>query len=173
VSSTARTRGTSCVRNKSVLPSAARTAKNGSAHFLAEIFKGVRQSMADGKSQLAQTKCLQKRHHLVPHAHGAVLQIAIIEAQPWINQDFLHPVFLGQVRQTGKIIPHPPDDVPAQIEVPDFSHIEASHETEDDGRFMCRRHAEYFSRLLRAGQVDHFGARLQAGSRDLRLISFD
>ena len=45
----------------------------GTADFLAKIFKGVRQRVADGKAEVTQAKRVQKRRHLMAHTNGTVL----------------------------------------------------------------------------------------------------
>src|SRR5438045_1750057 len=64
----------------------------GAADFLPEIFEGVRQSVTDRKAERAEAECVQENGHLVPHAHGAVLEVAIVKTEPRIDEDFFHAV---------------------------------------------------------------------------------
>ena len=59
----------------------------GAADFLAEILEGMRQGMADRESQGPQAEGVQEDAHLVADADRAVLEVAVVEAQPGIDED--------------------------------------------------------------------------------------
>ena len=89
--------------------------------------------MADGKTEIPQPERVQKNVHLVPHAHRAVLQVAVIKAEAGIKDDFLHAAALREFNLARKIIAHHRDRVGAQIEVADFTNVLARDITDDDG----------------------------------------
>jgi len=93
VCSTARTRGTSWVRKRSVFAESGQDGEErlGAADFVAEILERVGQGMADGVTQRAQAEGVEERGQLVAHAHGAVLQVAVVETEPRIEDELLHP----------------------------------------------------------------------------------
>ena len=51
------------------------------ADFVAEKFEGVGQGMADWKTERPESERVQEDIHLMPHANGTVLQIAVVK---WI-----------------------------------------------------------------------------------------
>lgn len=67
----------------------------GATDFVAEKLKGMGQGMANRKPERPQPKRIQENVHLMPDADGAVLEIAIIETEPRIDEDFRHAVALG------------------------------------------------------------------------------
>ena len=60
----------------------------GAAHFVAKKFKGMRQGVANGKAECAQTKRVQKDRHLMAHSLAAVLQISVIKSEARIDEGF-------------------------------------------------------------------------------------
>src|SRR5205807_2564909 len=78
----------------------------GAAHLLAEILERMGQRVANREAQRAQPEGVQKNRHLMPNAHRAVLQVAIIKAQAWIEENLLHAVARGDFDLPSKIIAH-------------------------------------------------------------------
>src|SRR5439155_1262698 len=76
------------------------------AHLFTEVFEGVRQGMANGKAKTTEPERVQENRHLMAHPHGAVLQVAVIKAQPGIEQYLLHSCARGGVYLAREIIPH-------------------------------------------------------------------
>src|SRR5688572_6923230 len=87
------------------------------AHFLAEVFEGMRKGVANGKAKGPQTECVQENIHLVADPDRAVLEIAIIEAHPRINEDACYPSRTSQFNLLSKIVMHHGDWVGRQIEI--------------------------------------------------------
>src|SRR5437899_2841415 len=90
------------------------------AHLLAEILKGVRQGMANGKAKTTEPERVQENRHLMAHPHAAVLQVAVIKAQPGIEQYLLHSCARGGVYLAREIIPHHRHRIGAKIEIAHF-----------------------------------------------------
>ena len=91
--------------------------------LFAEKFKGVRQGMADRKSQRPQPERVQKNGHLMPHAHRAVLEVAVIKAEAGIENDFPHAVALRNFNLPRKITAHHFDRIGTKIEIADFADV--------------------------------------------------
>src|SRR5687768_8618671 len=70
----------------------------GAPDFLAEVLECMRQRVAYRKPERAQTKRAQKYVQLVLHAHGAVLQIAIIKTEARVDEDFFEPDLLRKLK---------------------------------------------------------------------------
>src|SRR6266436_4516900 len=65
-------------------------------HLLAEILEGVRQRVANRKTQRPQPERIQENRHLVAHPYRAVLQVRIVKTKPWIEDDLFHAVAGGE-----------------------------------------------------------------------------
>ena len=138
----------------------------GTAHLVAEILKGMRQRVADWKSQRPQPECVQENVHLMPHAHHAVLQIAVIKAEAGIEDDFFHTVALRDFNLPPKIAAHHFNRVGAEIEIADFTDVFALHVTKNHRRVMRRDHAEQLIAAVRAREIQNVRARFETGARN-------
>src|ERR1044071_9555131 len=58
----------------------------GATDFVAEKFKRMGQGMANWKSKCSQSERVQKNVHLMAHANGAVLQIAVVKTKTGIEK---------------------------------------------------------------------------------------
>src|SRR5437762_951422 len=105
----------------------------GAAHFFPEILKGMRQSMANREPQYPQAEGIEENGDLVAHPQGAVLQVAVIEAQAGIKQDFFYAITSGHFDLAREIVAHPPDRIDAQFEVSHFPDIGSLHIANDYG----------------------------------------
>src|SRR5436190_4118485 len=72
------------------------------SHFFAEVFERVRQCMADRKTERPQPERIEKNLHLMAHALGAVLQVAIVKPQPRIEENSFHTIPVGQLDLAAK-----------------------------------------------------------------------
>src|SRR3989442_1484658 len=104
----------------------------GAAYLLAEIFKGMRQSVTNWKPERPQTERVKENTHLMSHPQGAVLEVAIVEAQTGIKEDSFDPVPTGDFDLARKIIVHPSDRIGAQFKVGYFADIRSVHVADDD-----------------------------------------
>ena len=138
----------------------------GTTHLVAEILKGMRQRVADWKSQRPQPERVQENRHLVLYAHRAVLQIAVIKAEAGIENDFFHVVALCDFNLPGKIFTHHLNRVGAEIEIVHFADVFALHVTKNHRRVVIRNHAEQLIAAVRACEVQNVRARLKARARD-------
>src|SRR5208282_1712374 len=89
----------------------------GAADFVAEKFKGVGQGVADWKTERPQPERVQENVHLVPHADGAVLQVAVVKAEAGVQDNSLHAAALRNFDLSRKILAHHFNRVGAQIEI--------------------------------------------------------
>src|SRR5882672_3277267 len=64
----------------------------GGADFFTEVLEGMGQGVADWKTQCAEPEGVQEHGQLMPHAHSAVLKVAIVKAETRIEKDFLHAI---------------------------------------------------------------------------------
>ena len=69
----------------------------GATDFFLEKFEGMREGVADGETEVAQAKGVEKNVHLMPHAHRAVLEIAVVKAEAGIEDDPFDAVALGEL----------------------------------------------------------------------------
>src|SRR6185369_11501605 len=125
----------------------------GAAHFLAEIFKRMRQRMADGKAQCSQTKRVQENSHLMTDSHGAVLQIAIIKSQTWVQKNLLHAAVSRDVDLPGKRIAHRSNRIISEMKLAHFPDVGALHITKNNGGVMRCDQAKDFFGSLASGQI--------------------
>ncbi len=144
----------------------------GATDFVPEKFKRVGQGVADGKSQRPQPERIEENFHLMPHAYGAVLQVAVIETEARIEQDFLHAVALRDFNLARKVFAHLFNRIAAQIEIADFTDIFALDVTDDDRGVVRGDHAEKLIAAFRAGEVQDIRAGFQARARDGGLSRF-
>ena len=138
----------------------------GAPDFLAEKFKGVRQRVADGKAEFTQPERVQKDVHLMPDAHRAVLQIAVIETQAGIEDDFFHAVALRDINLPRRNNRASSDRIGAQVKVAHLADVPAPHETNDDGGIVRGDHTEHFGRRRAAGEIQNVCAGFETGPRD-------
>src|ERR1019366_1144228 len=116
----------------------------GAADFLAEKFKRVRQRVADGKTQLAQPERVHKNLQLMPHAHDAVLQVAVVKAKAGVYEDFFHAAALRHFNLARKKIPQGRNRVGGQIKVADRTDVFTGDVADDDGGIVRGDHFENF-----------------------------
>src|SRR5262245_27218602 len=83
----------------------------GAANLLLEVFEGMRQRMADRETQRTQPESVQEDMHLMSHAHGAVLEIAVVETQPRVDEDPLNALLHRLLNLSREVIVHPADRV--------------------------------------------------------------
>ena len=140
------------------------------AHFLAEILERVRQCVADGETQRSQAEAVQENVHLMAHPHGAVLQVAVVEAESGIYEDAFHAVALGDLDLAREEFMHHRNRICAQVEVADFADIFALHVTDDHGGIVGGHGAEQFIRAFRAGEVEDIRSGFKARAGDGGLI---
>ena len=74
----------------------------------------------------------------MPHAEGAVLQIAVVKAEAGIENDFFHTVALRDFNLPRKITAHHFNRIGAEIEIADFPDVFALHVTKNH-RCVMRR----------------------------------
>src|SRR5438067_29527 len=102
----------------------------GTTHLLAKILKSVRQGMANGKAKRTEPERIQENVHLMTHAHGAVLQVAIIKAQPGIEEYLLYSCARRTLNFPRKIFLHHCHSIAAEIEITHLTDIFALHVTD-------------------------------------------
>ena len=62
----------------------------GLAELVLEQVEGVGKGVADGNPEAAQAEALGDHSRLVSHADRGVDQVAVVEAQPRVDDDLLH-----------------------------------------------------------------------------------
>ncbi len=125
------------------------------ADFVLEVFEGVRQRVTDGPAQLAQAEGVEEGPHLMAHAGRAVLEVAVIEAQPRVEEDALHAEARRLVNLPREIVPHARHHVVLEGEIPDGADVLALDVTEDHGGVPLGDEAEKVARPRRARQVEN------------------
>src|SRR5690349_22901914 len=101
----------------------------------------MRQGVANGKSERTQPECVEEGAHLVADANGAVLQIAVIKAQPGIDQDSGHAIASGGLDFTGEVVLHQTNGIFPESEIADLTNVGTLDEAEDYGRVMRGNHS--------------------------------
>jgi hypothetical protein len=64
----------------------------------------VGEGVADGPTEGAKAKRVEKSFGLVSDSGGAVLKIFIVKAQPWIDPDGVNPCIDGTVDFATKVV---------------------------------------------------------------------
>ena len=106
------------------------------------------------------------------HAHGAVLQVAVVKAKAGIEKDFRHAVALGDFDLAREIVVHHRHRVGGEIELADFADVFSLNVTDDDGGIVRGDHAEQFVAAVVAGEVEDVRSGFEAGARDGGLVGF-
>ena len=138
----------------------------GAADFVAEKFKRVRQGVANREAEFAQPERVQENIHLMPHAHRAVPQIAVIETEARIQKYLLHAAAPGDFNLAREIIAHHRNGVGVQIKVADLADIPALHEANNHGGIVRGHHFEKFGCSRAAGEIQDVRAGFEARARD-------
>ncbi len=145
----------------------------GGADFLTKILEGVREGVANWEPEGAEAEGVQENSHLVPHANGAVLEIAVVEAEPRIEEDLFDAIARCCFNLAREIIMHHRDGVIAEVEVSDFADISALNVADDHGGVVSGGNAEEFMVIFGRGEVEDLRASFETGASDGGLIGFD
>ena len=129
--------------------------------------------MADGKTQLAEAKGIEKDGHLMAHTNGAVLQVAIIKAETGIENDLLDTDAPCRIDLTSELVAHHGDWVGAEIKIADFTDVSALDIAKDDRGIVCSDEAEDFVFVVSSRQVKDACAGLEASAGYGRVIGFN
>lgn len=106
-------------------------------------------------------------------ANGAVLQVAVVEAEAGIEEDFFDAGARGDIDLAGEIIVHHADRVGAKVEVSDFANVSALDVAKDYCAFVCSGNVEEFLVVLSGCEIQNSGAGIKTRPGDSQLISFD
>ena len=144
----------------------------GATHFLAEILERVRHRMANREAERAQPERVQEHLHLVANPHRAVLEVAVIEPQPGINEDLSNAVPGRRFDLARKVIPHQGHRIRGETEIAHLARVPALHKADNHRRVVRRNHPEDLVAVVAPGEVQHVGPGFEAGARDGRLVGF-
>ena len=68
----------------------------GAADFFAEIFECVGKRVAHGVAERPQAERVQENCHLVSDPHDTVLEVAVVEAEAGVDEDFFYAGFFSE-----------------------------------------------------------------------------
>lgn len=140
------------------------------AHLIAKVFEGVRQRVANGESEGTKAERIKKNGHLMADANGAVLKIAVVEAEAGIEEDLFHASAFGNFDLAGEVIAHHADGIDAEIEVSNFADVFALDVANDHRGVVGGGEAKEFIVMFSGSEVENFCAGFETGASDGRLI---
>lgn len=144
----------------------------GGTHFVAEKFEGVRQCVADGESERAESKSVKKNGHLMADTNGAVLKVAVIETEAGIEEDFVDAGAGRDFDLAGEVIAHYGDGIGAEIEVTDLADVFSLDVTNDYSGIMGSGHAEEFISVFSGSEIKNLRTGFETCTGNGGLIGF-
>lgn len=145
----------------------------GATDFLAKELEGVGQGVADGKTKGAKAKGVEEDLHLMADAGGAVLEIAVVEAEAGVEEKFGGAASLGAFDKAGEMVAHGGNDIGAEGEVADGAGVFALDVAEDEGGVVRGDEMEKVVRGGVAGPIEDAGAGFEAGAGEGDFVGFD
>ena len=145
----------------------------GGADLVAEEFKGVGQGLADGPAEGAEAEGMEEGFGLVADAIGAVLEVAVVEAETGIDPKGGDAGGGGAVDLPLKVFPQGGGVVGGADEVADCTDIGPLHVAKNDSSPVGCNHVIDLIGRTRAGEVDDGGAGFQTGAGGGGLVGFD
>src|SRR4051812_5536036 len=109
----------------------------------------------------------------MPHADGAVLQVAIVKSEARIDQNLLDSAFGSELGLPPEIVVHQLHWIGSKIELRDLAHIWPLDVADDDGGAMRGDHPVDFFGAARSGEIDDSGAGFQGRPGYGGVIGFD
>ena len=129
--------------------------------------------MADRIAERSQSEGVEKDVHLVADSEGTILKIFVIEAESWIDEQFLQRELLRLFNLAAEIIVHGANRIAAQVVVSDFADVAALDKTNNYARIKILGHPVEVLALFAAGKVDQGSAGFEALARDGQAVCFD
>ncbi len=145
----------------------------GVADFVAKIFEGVRQRVADRVAEGAEAEGVEEGFDLVLDADGAVLEVAVVEAEAGIDEDFFDAEVAGHFDLAFEVGAHDRDGIVGEFEVANFADVLALDVADDDGGVVFGDEAIHFFHVGVAGEIENGGAGFEGGFGDGGLVGFD
>src|SRR5688572_4297165 len=126
----------------------------------------MRQGVADGVAESAEARGVQEHVHLVAHADGTVVQIAVVKAEARIDEQLLQVGFFGALYFEDEIFVHEVYRVGIEVEIAGFADVAALNVADNDGGIEVAREPVKLGGVFGAGEINNAGAGLEAAARD-------
>src|SRR5436190_8535044 len=107
------------------------------------------------------------------NANSTVLEIAVVEAETGIEEDFFDTNANSDFDLAGKVIAHLADWVGFEIKVTNFADVFSLDVAKDYSRIVGGGQAEEFVVIFGGSEIKNLCAGFEAGASDSRLIGLD